>query len=75
MGAKTALMVFADRDPREVLRPGLRADAESSRALADEFFPGRITDTLDVWALADAVYPPDGTVYDGSSSLTVLSAL
>lgn len=65
MGAKTALMVFADRDPREVLRPGLCAEPEASRVLVDQIFPGRITDTLDAWNLADAVYPPDGTVYAG----------
>lgn len=65
MGAKTAMAVFADGDPRELLRQGLRADAERSRALVERIFPARVTGTLGTCELGEATYPADGTVYAG----------
>jgi hypothetical protein len=65
MGAKTAILAFVDRDPREALLPGTRADVDAGRALADELFPGRVGEPLGMWELAEASYPPDGAVYVG----------
>ncbi len=67
MGAKTAILAFAerDRDPREVLLPGPHADIDTARALAEEFFPGRVAEELGMWELGEAAYPPADAVYAG----------
>lgn len=65
MGAKTAILAFANRDPREALGSGTRADVDTAHALADEVYPGRVAEALGAWELAEAAYPPDGTVYAG----------
>ena len=65
MGAKTAILAFADRDPCEALGPGTRADVDAARALADAVFPGRIGASLEASELAEAAYPPGCTVYAG----------
>ena len=65
MGAKTAMLVFAERDPREVFREGQAADEQAARALADEVFPGRVAGAIGTRELVEAVYPPEGTLYAG----------
>lgn len=65
MGAKTSILMFAERDPREVLREGQRADEQTARELAEEVFPGRVADAIGTLDLDRAIYPPDDTVYAG----------
>jgi len=63
MGAKTALLAFADGD----LRPALRAAMHSERAeverLVRRTHPGYLVESADDGTLFDDLYPPDDITY------------
>jgi hypothetical protein len=64
MGAKTAVLAYADVAAADVLRGELESDHERVAALVARVRPGQNIerDGEEPWALAEAVYPPEGTV-------------
>ena len=73
MGAKTWMLVLADRSPREVLTAGPRLDREATKALAAKLFPNDELTPLDDGTLFD-ISPPDHElcigVFDGLAIVT-----
>lgn len=64
MGAKTAVLAYADVAVASVLRDAPAGDADRAAALVARVRPGQGVDKDDEesWELADALYPPEGTV-------------
>lgn len=64
MGAKTAVLAYADEAVSDVLQRGSVGDVDRAAALAARVRPARETswDGEEPWELADAVHPPEGTV-------------
>jgi hypothetical protein len=64
MGAKTAVLAYADGAIPDLLRDAPAIDSDRAAALVARVRPGQNVDTAPrhPWALADALYPPEGTV-------------
>jgi len=65
VGAKTALLVYTEQHPAELLRQTPALDREAARALVAATHPGRTGTATSTESLPDCVYPPDGVVYAG----------
>ncbi|MEV4400955.1 hypothetical protein AB0J66_02055 [Actinoplanes sp. NPDC049598] len=63
MGAKTALLAFADGDPRPALRGALRSDPAEVLGLVRELHPTYEVTPIGDSSLGDDAYPPDDTSY------------
>lgn len=63
MGAKTGLLVFADRDIQSALRAASMPDIEATAALVQRVHPGYTVDYHSLGDLGDDVYPPDDMTY------------
>jgi uncharacterized protein DUF6928 len=66
LGAKTALLAYAAKDPVESLRQAREFDPVATRALAAATHPGWEGTASSDSNLLDDCYPPEGTVYAGS---------
>jgi len=66
LGAKTALLAYAAKDPVESLRPAREFDPAATRALVAATHPGWDGIASSNGDLSDDCYPPEGTVYAGS---------
>ncbi|MEW2356205.1 hypothetical protein [Spirillospora sp. NPDC029432] len=66
MGAKTALLVFADRHPADLLRRAPALSPEATARLVVRTNPGWNGATAERRSLRHALYPPEGTVHAGS---------
>jgi Family of unknown function (DUF6928) len=66
VGAKTALIVYADGDPADLLRQAPALDRDATSALVAATHPGWTGTATSTGSLFDCVYPPDGFVYAGS---------
>ncbi len=66
MGAKIALIVYADGDPADLLRQAPALDRDATSALVAATHPGWTGTATSTGSLLDCVYPPDGFVYAGS---------
>jgi hypothetical protein len=63
VGAKTALLAFADGDLRTALRGAGGGDQHEAEALIGEVHPGYRMEPIGDGALSDDVYPPDDITY------------
>lgn len=63
MGAKAAILAFGDGDITAVLRQMPHADADRTRTLVAEIFPGYDIDPVRGWPLAESTYPDTDTAY------------
>lgn len=66
MGAKTALLVYTDGSPADLLRRPPAPDRDRTRALVAATQPGWTGRGGSAGSLSDDLYPPDGLVYAGS---------
>jgi len=66
VGAKTALLVYTERHPAELLRQTPELDRDAASALVAATHPGWTGTATFTESLPDCVYPPDGVVYAGS---------
>ncbi|MFB4316977.1 hypothetical protein [Actinomadura sp. 21ATH] len=66
MGAKTALLVFADGPPADLLRGVPAPSPEATASLVARTNPGWDGATIEGRTLHETVYPREGTVYAGS---------
>ncbi len=66
MGAKTALLAYADGDVASVLKTAGEPTAEDTAALIARVFPGWRAEPTEGEALGEATYPPDGLTYAAS---------
>lgn len=66
MGAKTALLTYAAKDPVESLRQARGFDPAATRALVAATHPAWEGTASSDGDLLDDCYPPEGTVYAGS---------
>jgi hypothetical protein len=64
MGAKTAILAYADGDAREVLRGRPTLDRAAALGLVGRVFPGRIVEQVFVGSLDDG-YPEEGVANVG----------
>jgi hypothetical protein len=64
MGTKTAVLAYADVAVASVLQDAPTSDVDRAAALVARVRPGQSVDRGDEepWELADALYPPEGTV-------------
>ncbi|MFF0387589.1 DUF6928 family protein [Kitasatospora sp. NPDC004615] len=64
MGAKTALLAYAEAAIADVLQDAPAPDLDQAAALLARIRPGHRLDAGndEPWALAEALYPPEGTV-------------
>jgi hypothetical protein len=64
MGAKTAVLAYADAAVADVLQGEPDGDYDRAAALVSRVRPGHRIDAdgEEPWELADAIYPPEGTV-------------
>src|SRR5687768_3814123 len=65
VGATTAVVMYADTNPVDVLRACPPLDRAATRALVDRLFPGGAVDEVGDALLVDAVNPPADVVYVG----------
>lgn len=65
MGAKTALLVYADGDPAELLRRARSLDRAATDELVAQTNPEGAEPTGRTGAWADYLYPGEGSVYAG----------
>lgn len=65
MGAKTALLVFTDGNPSELLRDAPEPDPHSTAALVKRTNPGWDGSITADGSLSEGSYPSEGTVYAG----------
>lgn len=65
MAANTALLVYADSSPIDVLRSYPVLDKPATRALVERLFPGAVIEEAGDVLLADALDPPEDIVYVG----------
>ncbi|MEE6257029.1 DUF6928 family protein [Plantactinospora sonchi] len=63
MGAKTALLAFADGDIRSVLRGATPSTVDEAERLVRRLLPDRSVARHDDTTLAEGVYPPDEVTY------------
>ncbi len=66
LGAKTALLTYAAKDPVESLRQARGFDPAATRALVAATHPAWEGTASSDGDLLDDCYPPEGTVYAGS---------
>ncbi|MGW2475182.1 DUF6928 family protein [Streptomyces sp. NPDC001665] len=66
MGAKTALLAYADGDVAPVLKAAGEPRAARSAELVARVFPGRGTVPTEGDVLAESTYPPEGITYAAS---------
>src|SRR5215472_1769342 len=66
VGAKTALLVYTDQHPADLLRQRPELDRDATSALVAATHPGWTGTASSTESLPDCVYPPDGVVYAGS---------
>lgn len=66
MGAKTALLVFTDGRPADLLRRPPAPDRDRTSALVATIQPGWTGRGGPAGSLSDGIYPPEGLVYAGS---------
>ncbi|MGY1582059.1 DUF6928 family protein [Streptomyces sp. MN13] len=64
MGAKTAVLAYADVAVADILQDSPESDHDYAAALVARVRPGQCIeeDGEELWELAEAVYPPKGTV-------------
>ncbi|MFF0292139.1 DUF6928 family protein [Kitasatospora sp. NPDC004614] len=64
MGAKTALLAYAEAAIADVLQDAPAPDLDQAATLLARIRPGHRLDAGndEPWALAEALYPPEGTV-------------
>jgi hypothetical protein len=67
MGAKTAMILYANGDVRSQLASMKSVDHEKARALVARLHPGFTLTPVDDGALFDHTYPRDGLVYAAST--------
>jgi hypothetical protein len=65
MAANTALLVFADASPIDVLRSYPVLDKAATRVLVERLFPGAVVEEAGDVLLADALDPPEDVAYVG----------
>lgn len=63
MGAKTALLAFADGDIRPALLGATRSERSEVEELVHEIHPGYLVGSADDGTLRDGLYPPDDITY------------
>ncbi|NJP33588.1 DUF6928 family protein [Micromonospora thermarum] len=63
MGAKTALLAFADGDIRPALLGATRSERAETEALVSRVHPGYLVEPADSSTLFEVVYPPDDLTY------------
>jgi hypothetical protein len=66
VGAKTALLVYTEQHPSELLRQAPELDRDAASALVAATHPGWTGIATSTESLPDCVCPPDGVVYAGS---------
>ncbi len=66
MGAKTALVVYTDGHPADLLRQTPEPDRDAALALVAATHRGWAGTATSARSLEDCVYPPDGVIYAGS---------
>ncbi|GIF70583.1 DUF6928 family protein [Asanoa siamensis] len=65
MGAKTALLMYADGDAAQALRHAVAPDRTATEALVRRLLPGLAFEAVDDGTLDRHVNPPDGILYAG----------
>ena len=65
MSANSALIVYSDSSPKDVLRAYPVLDKAATRSLAEKLFPGAQIDEIGDELLADALDPPEHVAYLG----------
>src|SRR6202044_1038621 len=63
MGAKSALLAFADGDIRPALLGATRSERGEVEGLVREIYPGYLVTSADDGTLSDDLYPPDDVTY------------
>jgi hypothetical protein len=63
LGAKTALLAFADGDVRHALLGATRSERTEVERLVREIHPGYLVESADDGTLLDHIYPPDDMTY------------
>jgi hypothetical protein len=63
MGAKTALLAFADGDLRPAMRAATRSERTEVERLVRRIHPGYLVESADDGTLFDDLYPPDDITY------------
>jgi hypothetical protein len=63
MGAKTALLAFADGDLRPALLGATRSERAEVERLVRQHYPGYLVASADDGTLSDDLYPPDDITY------------
>ncbi|MER7333665.1 MULTISPECIES: DUF6928 family protein [unclassified Micromonospora] len=63
MGAKTALLAFADGDIRPALLGATRSNRAETEALVRQVHPGYVVEPADDGTLFEDIYPPDDVTY------------
>lgn len=63
MGAKTALLAYADGDVVPALKAAGEPQAERTAELVARLFPGRRTELTQGGVLGESTYPPEGITY------------
>ena len=63
MGAKTALLAFAEGDIRPALRGATPWDRAETEALVGQIHPESVVASVGDGTLWDCVYPPDAVTY------------
>ncbi|WUS99836.1 hypothetical protein OHA46_25540 [Streptomyces sp. NBC_00708] len=66
MGAKTAILAYADGDVAPVLKAAGEPQAAGTAELVARVFPGRGTEPTQGDVLAESTYPPEGITYAAS---------
>ncbi|MFE6761750.1 DUF6928 family protein [Streptomyces sp. NPDC057689] len=66
MGAKTAILAYADGDVAPVLKAAGEPQAAGTAELVARVFPGRGTVSTEGYLLAETTYPPEGITYAAS---------
>lgn len=66
MGAKTAILAYADGEVPSLLRDADAADPARTSATMRRLYPGWQIGESSGSSLGDGIYPPDGTVFAGS---------
>jgi hypothetical protein len=66
VGAKTAVLIYTDGDPGELLRNAPESDPEATTALITRTNPDWDGTTVSGGSLQDYLYPDQGIVYAAS---------
>jgi hypothetical protein len=68
VSSNSALIVYSDSSPKDVLRAYPVLDKPATRAFAEKLFPGAQIEEIGDELLADALDPPEGVAYLGCFS-------